>query len=246
MYRVAAKRWCSNLDNQFRGTTDLPGLSFFQLGSGFGGMWADWRHWPYLSLGMDLGSDGLCGSSALEYRYALNFDRWPDPAQGCHNDVSLMLSRNGLNGFILCMVISWNLKFGPDKDHYTKHQVSECMEAYRSENCPSSSPLFQARLPQLFVDRSVRLSVRISPRLSARPPFRSPVELRRPSCSRVSSLRSTHPLPSFAFFLLFVSSLFAVDAWKTSSSSSGPIRRQRGGTNDAGHCTGIGVFHDSM
>ena len=80
-------------------------------------LWEDynWRHWVYIAVNMDLGPDGLCASNAFEYKWFLNFDRIGDFAHGIHCDWPLVLKKNKLYNFFMCLSVSFNLVFGPDK-----------------------------------------------------------------------------------------------------------------------------------
>ena len=43
-------------------------------------------------------------------------EKIPDPAHGANRDMILSLRHGGLFALWLCMLISWNLPFGPNKD----------------------------------------------------------------------------------------------------------------------------------
>ena len=70
---------------------------------------------------MDLGAAGLSGYFAAEQFFGLNCDNIPDAAQGANRDMIWSLKHAGLFGFWLCMLISWNLPFGPNKDSMRLH-----------------------------------------------------------------------------------------------------------------------------
>ena len=143
-----------NLDNQFLGSTEVGGLVFFQIPKSLSSEgWSDWRRWPHFAAAMDLGGDGLSGSNAFEHFFFLCFSRWPDFAHGANRDIDGLLKALGLSGFIICMMVTWNSEFGPDKEHGRRQQRKECLLTYMSMNTPESAVLFKAhhgRLVQCF------------------------------------------------------------------------------------------------
>lgn len=115
LHRVAAKRWCAMVDSQLRRSTPCNGLKEFQRQSG-DNRWTSWRTWPHLTICMDLGSDGLSGFMGCERRFHLNLDLAGDPNHHSNRDVINSLKSSKLFSFWLCMLISWNVPFGPNKD----------------------------------------------------------------------------------------------------------------------------------
>jgi hypothetical protein len=143
LHRVSAKRWLTNLDNQFKQCTDTGGLSYF-LKDSSSAAWAAtaWARWPHLSIAMDCGSDGFCASFGLEYAWGFNIDRIPDQSHAINCDWDGALGDSQLKGFILCMMISWNLPYGPDRDHVRMSQLREAVQAGFSRTTPRTNPLF--------------------------------------------------------------------------------------------------------
>merc|ERR1711884_699316 len=93
---------------------------------------------------MDLGPDGVCATNACEYFWHMNIDRWNDAAHGTNVDHPAVLKTCGLYNFWLCMAVSWNLVFGPDRNHQRKHELSGALKAlYRKVRCVDC-PLFMA------------------------------------------------------------------------------------------------------
>ena len=43
---------------------------------------------------------------------------------------------------MLCMLVSWNLPYGPDKDHYRKGQLDDALSATFVDSSAAASPLF--------------------------------------------------------------------------------------------------------
>lgn len=153
LYRTASRRWIQNVDNQIRRGTQMKGLSRFRRKVG-SPQWANWRHWPSLSLSLDLGSDGVTATSALTYKedMALNLLRWPDPSHGCNRSVDQALVKTQLRGFWMLMMISWNLPFGPDADSLRQQQMRETMSFVLREFSPAECPLYQELGPRILKD----------------------------------------------------------------------------------------------
>lgn len=146
--RLAAKRWCCGLDNQLRASTGHSGLSVFakpEEQTDMVGPWSSWRSWPYISISMDLGSDGNCGYHSLERHFAVNCDQFNDPNHGCNRDYDLAVKSVGLWGFALCVLIHMNLPFGPQRNDQRRHEIRTIMERCYAENeAPEQVPLFRA------------------------------------------------------------------------------------------------------
>ena len=80
MHRVASKHWALCLDNAFRTASGKPGLQFFEPSKT--PEWSDWRKHPFAVLGMDQGSDNVCGLHALQYHDHLNVEGYMDTSHG--------------------------------------------------------------------------------------------------------------------------------------------------------------------
>ena len=143
LHRVSAKRWLTNLDNQFKQATATGGLNFFRKDPS-SEVWAAsaWPRWPHLAIAMDGGSDGFCATFGLEYGWGFNVDRIPDQSHAINCDWDGALQDSQLKGFILCMMISWNLPYGPDRDHVRMSQLREAVQAGFQRTTPRTNPLF--------------------------------------------------------------------------------------------------------
>ena len=86
IHRIASKNFVSYLDNQLRQSTPLPGLVYFKKDTRLE-QWRDWRTWPHARLNIDMGSDQLTGSSALERMYELNISTLADFDHGAQRAV---------------------------------------------------------------------------------------------------------------------------------------------------------------
>lgn len=115
LHRVAAKRWCANLDSQLQVSTPCNGVQEFEPRSS-DNRWASWRTWPHLTVACDLGADGLSGYMGCERKFLLNIDLSGDPNHHSNRDVINSLKSTNLFSFWLCMLISWNVPFGPNRD----------------------------------------------------------------------------------------------------------------------------------
>ena len=69
LHQLATKRWLQNIDNQFRLIGNSKGLFFFQMPTCEENMvveWGDCRKMPFMALGLDFGSDGVCGIHGMQ------------------------------------------------------------------------------------------------------------------------------------------------------------------------------------
>lgn len=60
---------------------------------------------------------------------------------GCH-----------LFGFWLCMLVSWNVPFGPDREDLRYHELRDCLKVYFSRKTPKSAVLFQELAPKIIAE----------------------------------------------------------------------------------------------
>lgn len=148
-YRVSAKRWCSNLDLQFRVTNSRPGLVYFKRDPEVS-MWQDSFLHPHCMIGLDLGSDGLAGYVFMERELKLNVDMTPDVSHGGNRDVINMLHETNLFQLWLLWVISMNLPYGPDRDDQRGAQIREALQHALQDNSPATSPLFMAHSSEML------------------------------------------------------------------------------------------------
>ena len=114
IYRCVAKRWLQNVDCQVRHVFNDRGLKLLCFNASLA-EWQNWRTYPYCLFSQDLGSDGVCGYQAFTRYSDGSGELWGDSGHGCDCDFDLTLSRRGLKPFWLCMIVSWNLPFGPSK-----------------------------------------------------------------------------------------------------------------------------------
>ena len=70
---------------------------------------------PYLSIAMDLGSDGNAGFHALERLYNLNIDQANDQNHGCNCDWKQMENDVGAKAMMTLNVVAWNINFWAEK-----------------------------------------------------------------------------------------------------------------------------------
>ena len=150
MYRTSAKRWLMNVDTQLIHSFNTSGLQFFQYDSKLlAWRGSEWRTWPYASFSMDHGPDGICGYNSLENKWYLNVALEGEVAHGCNCDFDGALIHRKMKSFWLCMLMKWNLVFGPGRDQNSGeryHELSECLDKLYKTRCPDNTPLFQDRL----------------------------------------------------------------------------------------------------
>ena len=128
--RLAAKRWCVDLDNQFRHSTGHVGLKMFVKPKEAEGRWRNWRTWPYIALPMDLGSNGNSGYHALERHFKINTDQHNDPQHGCHRDLDNTLTQMQCSSYWFLQLIASNYGHGDPKED--KAQMHKCKQTMRA------------------------------------------------------------------------------------------------------------------
>ena len=143
LYRVAAKRFCQNLDNQYRCSANKLGLVHFQPDKKLK-VWSSWKTWPHFGLAMDLGGEQNTGQHALLRKFKLNGTLWNDPNHGCNCDLDLAVNWTELRGLIILWAIHFNLPHGPapctdQRRHEIRGVMSKC---YEDNETPTLVPLF--------------------------------------------------------------------------------------------------------
>ncbi|CAK0910335.1 unnamed protein product, partial [Prorocentrum cordatum] len=104
---------------------------------------------PRLTVAIDLGGDGLSAMNLLEYgpkEFKCCVDKFCDPAHGGNRSVVCMLHDVKLWGFMLAMLCSWNLPFGPNPDERKRYkELREAMADFVNSKGAKSSPLFLSK-----------------------------------------------------------------------------------------------------
>lgn len=129
------------LDHQIQWSTPwTTGLRHLQIIEGSDVFNSGWRQWPFASVALDLGSDGVSAMSAAEYKLSLNLAKRPDPSHGGTCDFDAALKCAQMKGFWVCMVISWNLPFGVDGEEtraaMLRDSMKDCFEKHSAHNMP--------------------------------------------------------------------------------------------------------------
>ena len=148
IYRVASKQFVSHIDNQLQQSTPLEGLRFLQPNT-TDAHWKDWRLWPHGRLCIDMGSDQLTGSGALERHFKLNLSTLPDFDHGAQRSTLEILKATQLHEFWLLMNVSWNLMDGPDQNAYRLHQIKESNADIIARTGPRHNIMFQELVPRI-------------------------------------------------------------------------------------------------
>ena len=156
VFRTASKNWCADSDGQIRTSSPLSGWAHFSRSTNDEealqqSHWeaSRWREWPHMNVGLDLGPDGLTGSSALLDKFQCNITRWPDFDHGMQR--ALVEALKGVYQYDLWMLmaVSWNFKHGPKDNDYRWHQLGDLSATMRKKYTPHTCALFQERLPML-------------------------------------------------------------------------------------------------
>ena len=151
------RRQCVKLlevkDNLIRVMTDKPGLSYALYNPKLA-VWADanWMHWPSILCGEDQAGEDVSACHALTYHKETmcNYLGMWETSHGINNDFSLTYDALGKKDFVLLILVTLNLKHGPDKDQGMRYwqQKDVAMDVIDNWKMGSFS-LFQARSPRL-------------------------------------------------------------------------------------------------
>lgn len=150
-YRLGAKHFLYNLDNQVRRALPLQGLASFVRDAEGQGCWGDWRRWRHLTLCVDQGSDGLAACSFLRH-LSLNLCVVTDFSHGGQNDFYDGLRDTSLWSFWVLMLVVFNCEHGPWDDDLRYHQILESWQQACAHYAPSTMELFQHHLPAIQED----------------------------------------------------------------------------------------------
>ena len=117
VYRIAARRWVCNLDNQIARSTVFRGLgsSIPNVTRGYGRIEIV-LFGQGVGVARDCGSDGNTGFHALHHHYKMNCWDWLDNNHCNQRSSEGGLRDVGLWEMWLLLLISWNLPWGPSDD----------------------------------------------------------------------------------------------------------------------------------
>jgi hypothetical protein len=149
-HRVNAKKWLANTDNQLRVCTASRGWHFFvpcELPC-----WKRWTDWPHASIGIDLGSDGLCAVQSMMYLFKANVILYPDMSHLYHRAQIGAMQDAGIFRMWLLLMVSWNLVHGKDLDDSRFIQLRHAMQEHYETHTHETSVLFQHFLPGLATE----------------------------------------------------------------------------------------------
>lgn len=145
IHRAGAKRWLCMTDNQWAVSTCCGGWSFFKPTDSSDWQESSWASWPRVVVSSDLGSDGLCALQALEFFWKLNLDKSPDQSHGAHCDCHQALRDSEIWNLWLCLLIDFNLEFGPLQDDMRFAQIQGAMESLSGQPI-HACPLFMSKV----------------------------------------------------------------------------------------------------
>lgn len=151
VHRMAAKHWLQRADNQIRVSTVFKGWKTFQF-DGSGEEWQDPYEYPRIAIAIDLGGDGLCACNALLYKYDVNAWVFPDLSHMIKCQFQGVMKAVGLWNFVLLLLITLNLEYGPYTDETRRGQLSACMKWFYTNRRHDRVPLFTAAAPAILED----------------------------------------------------------------------------------------------
>lgn len=154
-HRLSAQKWVAMNDRQLAVCTSFGGLSFLQPTNAE--TWAPeaWKSWPWASVTLDQGSDGLAGVHACLYKESLrlNLSVWYDWSHGCCRDLEGAYRQVGKFQFMLMMLVPMNIPHGPEKDEGMRYeQLSAAWRHMLSTYEPSSFELWQSFAGRILDD----------------------------------------------------------------------------------------------
>ena len=128
VHRQAARKFLASVDNQIAGSTRFQGwVSFMPTKAA---LWkpSNWRNWPQVGSSIDGGSDCVCGTLALEYKWFLNLTKFMDHSHQKHRALDAALAVVDMKAFWLLNIISMNLPHGPWSDDARYNEVNDHMK----------------------------------------------------------------------------------------------------------------------
>lgn len=150
VFRVGAKKWAANLDNQLRVATLSGGLKHFREDKR--PCWQHWAQWPHISFGLDLGSDGLCAVQGLLRKFLINGTMYPDFSHLYHRAQIGAFQDAQIYRLWLLLMVSWNLVHGKDLDDSRYQQLQTAMKKHFTDSDHNSSVLFNQYLPGIAAE----------------------------------------------------------------------------------------------
>lgn len=146
-HRASAAKWISQNDNQLRVCTAVGGLVCIRPEPSTNS-WSEgaWRSWPFASVALDQGGDGLAGLYACQYKpeLRLNLFGWFDLSHGACRDVETAFRAVGKWQFMLLMLVPLNLAQGPERDEGMRwQQLQEAFGYMMANQDPEEMDLYQ-------------------------------------------------------------------------------------------------------
>lgn len=147
-YRVASCRGMMYIDRQLQ-VLGHPGLGLYKR------KWSEehWASWPSLTLCLDQESCNTSIAHFLWYSpYKANIDVVFDPSHGSWNDVRLASKDAQWFGWLLGMLLVWNLPHGPWQDDVRSSQCLEMLKDFGEEAHRTPPPLLASRSYDVLAD----------------------------------------------------------------------------------------------
>lgn len=116
-----------------------------------------WRTWPWASVSLDQGGDGVAGVHACLYKDSLklNLFPWYDWSHGCCRDLEAAFRDVGKFQFMLMMLVALNIAHGPERDEGMRfEQLSEAWRHMLATYDPHTFELYQVAAPNIIRDLS--------------------------------------------------------------------------------------------
>lgn len=139
-FRTGAFKNLTALGHQMK-TVGLPGLIHFcrpQVSE-------HWASWPLLSLNFDQASVNVCTAHYIQYRLGGHVDVVYDMSHSAWNSVKAAARASGYMGFMLSLLLVFNIPHGPWADDLRSSQVQQMLQDMCRQPWSQVLPLLEQR-----------------------------------------------------------------------------------------------------
>ena len=151
VHRKKAYYTLMTLDHQIRLCTGVSGLQHFVVDLDKN---LDPFLWPSMSICVDQEGSNMTALGFAQRVLKCNFDAVYDPSHGVWNDVRRSIKDSGDWCFMLMLLASWSMRFGPFQQGQRAEQVEAVMKEYKDMvKGPEHCSWFQECLPLIAKDR---------------------------------------------------------------------------------------------
>lgn len=151
-HRRSSCAWITALEAQYRGgTKSKQGFKRLELRED-NEEFKSWETSPIVVIPMDLGPNGVAGLFAMQYRFSICAEGFPDPSHGMHCDLDGAIGAVGLRPVLITGVINSNLEAGPFDEGWRQQQMLEHLRKYCDTHTCVTAVLFQSVVGKLIAE----------------------------------------------------------------------------------------------